>query len=270
LLFDLLKAHPGLAPTTGYPDGEDHEGWIKHGGAVISGLATPRGDSGHVGYHFCLHMDATDVSDEVRNSMHRYYSAEVLGGRSGKQVLNKCPHLSNKLSYVRGIFPDACFIHIVREPVAVVASWINILKAVPDLLFYWPDTEYPCFWVLESRGARERGSCVQRESRFYPGGGLLRLADYWAAINENIPRQLAAAPGQLLTLYYEDLIARPEAELRRITDFCDIAPLDALSVPIERSRNTLRRPLLADSQVEAIRDRVRSVAVQFGYADNPE
>ena len=265
LLFDLMKTHPQLVPTTGHPDGEDHVGWIEHGGAVIAGLANPRDDTGHVGFHFCLHMDENDVREDERRSMHRYYSTEVLNGRLDARIVNKCPHMSNKLRYVRSIFPDARFVHIIREPVAVVASWVNVLKAVPELLIYWPETEYPCFWVMEAGDVRERGASLSRESRLYPGGGLLRLADYWAEVNANIPRQLADAPEQLLTLHYEDLIADPAQTLRHITDFCDLDPFATVGVDIEPDRNSLRRPLLTEADVAGIRERTRATAEQFGY-----
>lgn len=266
LLFDLMKRHPGLIPTTGFPDGEDHVGWIRHGGALIAGLSTPQGDSGHVGYHFCLHMDENDVTDDIRQSMHRYYATEVLARHGSGRVVNKCPHLSNKLRYVRAIFPDACFLHIVREPVAVVASWVKIMQAVPDLVLYWPDSEYPCLWVLPRGDARKMAACFARESRIYPGGGLLRLADYWATVNGNIAPQLADTPERLLTLRYEDLVANPLALLRRITDFCGLEPFAQVPVTIQPERNQLRLSLLTEEQIGAIRSRCAPAASQFGYA----
>ena len=36
LLFDIVSQHPGLARTDGYPDGEDHEGWIEHGKCIMA------------------------------------------------------------------------------------------------------------------------------------------------------------------------------------------------------------------------------------------
>jgi len=268
LLFNLLKGHPGLAPTTGHPDGEDHVGWIEHGGAVIAGLATPAGDSGHVGYHVCPYMDELDVSEETKSAMHRYYATQVLKGRKGLRVVNKCPHLSNKLRYVRAIFADALFIQIVRDPVAMTASWVNIMKAVPELMLFWPDSQYPCFWVLESKGASSRSRSLRSEPQLYPSS-LRLFADYWTATNGNIPRQLGDSPSQLLTVSYENLVASPREELRRITDFCDLPPLSSLPVEIEENRNQLRRDLLADGDIEMIRERVKTVAAQFGYAATP-
>ena len=70
-------------------------------------------------------------------------------------------------------------------------------------------------------------------------------------------------------LHYEDLVARPREELRRITDFCNLDALAAVRVKIELQRNSLRRPLLSDADVRSIRDRVKHAAEQFGYAGLP-
>jgi Sulfotransferase family len=266
LLFDLLKRHPALAPTTGQPDGEDHVGWIEHGGALIAGLANPSaGDVGHVGYEFCLHMNEDDVTDQIRASMHRYYGAEVLEGRESIRVVNKCPHLANKLRYVRSIFPDARFLHIVREPVAMVASWVKVMQAVPGLALYWPDSAYPCLWVFRTHGTSVGSAPFQREDRLFPGGGLLRLADYWAEVNGNIPRQLEDTRDQLLSLRYEDLVAQPQRMLRNITEFCGLEPFADVPVPIQPERNKAYRSLLTGEQVQAIIARCRPVAAAFGY-----
>ena len=36
IVFRTLRQHKDLAPTTGYPDGEDHVGWIKFGKCKMS------------------------------------------------------------------------------------------------------------------------------------------------------------------------------------------------------------------------------------------
>jgi hypothetical protein len=265
LLFNLLSTSLELVPTTGYPDGEDHVGWIKHGGARIAGLANPQGDSGHVGHHLCLYMDESQVTEQVRGSMHRYYALEVLKGRPAARVLNKCPHLSNKLRYVRAMFPDALFLHIIREPVAVVASWVKVMQAVPQLLMYWPEAKFPCWWVFPTPDAALGLSALGDESRWYPGGGLLRLADYWATVNSIIPKQLSDTPGQLLTIRYEELIARPREVMGQVGEFCGLHAAPSGEVAIDPKRNIAYRSLLTDEQVQKIIARCRPVANTFGY-----
>ena len=137
MLFDLLSNHPELARTTGYPDGEDHEGWLKHGKCVMAGIGNPahvQFGNGINGYQYCLHMTREDATDEIVNNMHRYYFEEVLCGDTKKKVLNKPPHLSNKLDYLLGIFPDAKIVHIIRDCGPVVASWVAIMDQVPSLM----------------------------------------------------------------------------------------------------------------------------------------
>lgn len=267
MLFEMLKAHPGLVPTTGHPDGEDHEGWVKHGKAVISGIYgnADTGDRGHaIGHACCLHMTGADVTDDIRASMHRYYRDDVLRGRPGKRVVNKCPHLSNKVAYVQAIFPDARIIHLVRDPVAMTASWINIMSLVPDLALYWPEAEHPCLWVMPRKGDLT-DDILNRSDRFYPGGGLMRFADYWSAINGGIPEQAKPFASQVLAVRYEDLIARPDETLQTITDFCELEPFDGSPVTIDKARNEKRRDLLESVDVSEIRRRTRDVAPLYGY-----
>lgn len=269
MLFEMLKSHPQLAPTTGHPDGEDHVGWVEHGQAIISGIYSnaATGDTGHaVGHACCLHMNERDVTDEVRASMHRYYAEDVARGRDDLRVLNKCPHLSNKVGYVHGIFPDARIIHLIRDPVAMVASWINIMGFAPDLALYWPEDEFPCWWVLERKGGMQIDSVSNRVSRLYPGGGLYRFADYWSAINHGILKQAEASGAQVLTIHYERLLTEPEVALREMTDFCEIEPLASVPVAIDTARNSMRKELLTANDVTEIRKRTADVAAMFGYA----
>jgi hypothetical protein len=147
----------------------------------------------------------------------------------------------------------------------MVASWVKVMQAVPELTLYWPESAYPCLWVFRTQGLSVHSGIFQREDRFYPGGGLLRLADYWADVNGNIPRQLEDTPDQLLSLRYEDLIAEPKAILGRITDFCGLQAFADVPVQIQPERNRAYRALLNDDQVKAIVRRCQPVANIYGY-----
>ena len=263
LLFELLGKHPDVVATTGHPDGEDHVGWIEHGGALIAGLATPAGDTGHVGYPYCLHMTAADVEPETAKCMQRYYRDEVLQGRK-KRVLNKCPHLSNKLDYVLEIFPHAKFVHIIRDVFPVVASWAKIMESVPELELYWPEEEkFPCFWVFDA--PRGRKQLFAQRDRFFPGGGERILADYWAVVNRNIPVQMADQAQQLITLRYEDLCDDPVRALRRLTDFCELSPFDEIPDQVAKDRNQKYTDELSSAQIDRITSQTDETRRLFGY-----
>jgi hypothetical protein len=268
LLFNIFKKHPHLTGTTGYPDGEDQVGWIEHGNCLISGLgSSPTINGGHTGFHYCLHMDEQDVTPEIVENMTSYYHDDVLSGNGSKSVLNKNPHLSNKLRYVRGIFPDAQFVHIVRDCLPVVSSWIEMMDhAQPYQLFYLPKTEYPCFWVLPAPEKGARGAIFRKEDRIYPGGGEAMLIDYWSKVNRNIPIQLWDSPEQLLTIKYEDLITNSLETINRVCEFCEIPGFSEVPVEINPTCNEKYREKLTQMQKLEFLERSHITRTLFGYA----
>lgn len=273
LLFQLLRKHPDLAPTTGYPDGEDHVGWNQHGACRISGLGHPDQEQGHTGYHYCLYQNEDDVTPAVIERMTAYYVRDVLAGDRRRRVINKCPHLSNKLRYVRAIFPDARFVHIVRDCLPVVASWMEIMKEQPGQVLYWPDTEFPCFWVMPAPAGVDREQAFRHEARVYPGGGARCLVDYWRITNRNIPAQLTDTPELLLTIRYEDLCARPRETLHRIARFCELPEFagdikDDYGRALGSANDKFKRQM-AEAQMREYLGRADDVRRQFGYVPAP-
>ncbi len=273
LLFQLLQQHPTLAPTTGYPDGEDHIGWVKYGKALISGLGNMHKEPGVTGHHYCLHMDEADVTEATIREMRDYYWNEVLQRNARKRVINKNPHLSNKLRYVRAIFPDARFIHVVRDCLPTVYSWIKVMREQKELVLHWPDTAYPCFWVMPaSEDNRPREETFRNETRMYPGGGEHHLVDYWIETNRNIPRQLEDTPDQLYTLRYEDLVADPLKHLNLVAEFCgldqgfDNVPETLTCGRITTRRNEEYKNALGPEKMDEWLSRAASVRQMFGYA----
>lgn len=272
LLFQLLQQHPELAPTTGYPDGEDHVGWNKYGNCIISGLGNIHQEPGVTGYHYCLHMDEEDVSEGVIDQMTEYYWDQVLQQDASRRVLNKCGHLSNKLRYVRAIFPDAKFVHIVRDCLPTVYSWIKMMKEQSELALYWPDSDYPCFWVMPAEDRRiSRERMFRNEKRMYPGGGEACLVEYWMETNRNIPVQLADTPDQLLTIRYEDFIDAPLGVLNQIASFCQLkvgfeeVPDSLTCGRLSGGRNQEYKAELAQGVISSYLERSNEVREYFGY-----
>lgn len=263
-LFNIFKQHPQLAPTTGYPDGEDHEGWIKHGKCLMSGFGYPHINKGMTGHPYCLYMDEKDVTEEIKKGMSRYYYNDVLSGDLSKRVVNKNPHLSNKVRYVRGIFPDAKFVHIVRDCVPVVGSWIDIMIQQAHTVFYLPETEYPCIWVLPAPEEGQRELHFRHEARFYPGN-INVLVDYWSIVNKNIPLQLQDAATQLLTIKYEDLCARPLDVINSVCEFCEINPFPEVPVEIVKDFNQKDASHVPQDHIERILARAHETRQFFGY-----
>ena len=230
LLFTLLSQHPKLVPTQGYPDGEHHEGWIKHGRCVMAGIGNVHHEkygSGINGQQYCLHMSAEHASAEIVRAMHSYYERDVLGLSIGKRVLNKQPHLSNKLRYVLEIFPDAKIIHIVRDCKPMVASWMTLMNDHPSLNIYWPkDERYPCFWLFPKPKDQSALNLLENHAQFYPGGGAGLFVDYRVKVNEGIVEQMNGRAAQLTTIRYEDLVTDPQQVCREMTDRAQLSQFE--------------------------------------------
>jgi hypothetical protein len=264
ILFDIFEEHPQLSPTTGYPDGEDHVGWVEHGKCLISGFGYAHINRGMTGHLYCLYMDEADVTEEIIKSMSSYYYKDVLFQDLSKRVVTKCPHLSNKLRYVRGIFPDAKFVHIVRDCVPVVGAWIDIMENQAYTVFYLPETEFPCIWVLPAPQDGNRESHFSKETRFYPGN-IHILADYWEIVNKNIPLQLSDSANQLLTIKYEDLCANPLKVINSICDFCEINPFSEVPVEVVKDFNAKDANHVPEDHLEDILAKVNETRRLFGY-----
>jgi len=267
ILFQLMRSHPDLVPTTGYPDGEDHVGWVKYGKCIISGLGL--GDNleqhGWVGHTFCLAMDESFCTEDTVKSMHEYYAQEVLKDHRGKRVINKCPHLSNKLGYVLKIFPTAKIVHIVRDCVPVVASWVKIMEVQDRLVLNLPHGDNSCFSVAEAPKWGDRNEIFKNEPRYYPGGGIDILAEYWERTNTMIPLQMKGKESQLITLRYEDLVQEPLKELNRIFSLCELDPINELPLEIHKDNNRKYLDVLTKEQITRFNDITKKTRSQFGY-----
>lgn len=269
LLFDLLSQHPLLARTTGYPDGEDHEGWIEHGQCVMAGIGNVNSDkygNGINGYHACLHMTAEDVTPEIREAMRSYYWNAVLKNDKTRRVINKCPHNSNKLNYLLGIFQDARIVHIIRDCGPTVASWLAVMKDHPGLVVYWPEEEFPCLWLLPRPKSSTALKLLARHERFFPGGGAALWIDYWLKTNLGVERQMQGHLDQLLVVRYEDLVDRPDYILNEITRFCELPQYKFTATGLDRNTASRHRRLLSAELAETIKAKAKMARRYFGYS----
>lgn len=269
LLFEILSEHPDLVRTTGYPDGEDHEGWIRYGKCVMAGIGNVHHShygNGINGQQFCLHMTREDVTEDIIGDMHNYYWENILEKRGGKRVLNKQPHLSNKLDYVLGIFPDAKILHIIRDCEPMVASWLSVMDDHPSLVVYWPKGEaLPCFWLIPKPSNAVALARLDRHEQFFPGGGSALWIDYWCNVNVGIERQMQGKTDQLLTIRYEDLLRKPNEILARITSFCGLRDHAFQIGQFQQNTAQKHAHRITESLRRAIADQANSVRAKFGY-----
>jgi hypothetical protein len=119
------------------------------------------------------------------------------------------------------VFPDAKFIHIIRDGRAVAFSILNKIEIAGDrfALFYTGFKD-----ILGDKYQYER-------SELYNYG----LA--WAEFVRKGREASVAAPGRYYEVSYENLVTRPHKELRKIVDFCELNWYSEFEEKIPATRN---------------------------------
>ncbi len=165
------------------------------------------GERGH-----CL--DAADATAEVRAVMQERFAA--LAG--APVLLNKNPYNVCRVGWLRAIFPEACIVACVREPVANCYSLLK--KFVPH----------------KGRGlAPEEGWWGVKPARWKSlrdEHKLLQCARQWQAVNERLLHSLADVDH---LVFYDDFCREPARWCQLILEGCLDAPVAAPALPPLRS-----------------------------------
>jgi hypothetical protein len=124
-------------------------------------------------------LQGSATAAEAIDRLHRLYLAPRGKGRWGQ----KTPRFVRHLPLLRTHFPDARFIHLVRDPRAVAASLIR--------------------------------SNVHRSTAYYGARRWRMDVDFGLAFEQQ-------APEAVQRIAYEELVSTPEAALRRLCAFCGL------------------------------------------------
>jgi hypothetical protein len=260
LLANCLGAHPRIC----YVGFELSDEWSRFGGAPIAGVETAD--------PHCPALGAEHASAAVRDALHRRFTellAEEGGGRDGLRFLNKNPHLSNKLPYLRALFPDAALIVTGRDLRSTVASSKVLFKLTVTedtgqhhYLPEDPDVCWSCSPPLPAGGTDP--------ARTFPGGDVRVIAEYWLRTYEAIDAELERFERRVL-VRHRDFVAAPREELARVVRELDVPPCDfELPVEIDRRRNRKWRRILTPEERESLErftDRHRDRILALRSAD---
>lgn len=245
----------------------------------------------------CDSYDGTTVTDEQKREMREYARRRQAGDR---HIINKNPHLSNKIGLLNSVFPGARIVHLVREDVAVVASMKLRLRSAYEghnfdgtpFVHYWPDeATAPCWSCVRCGSTRRGAEPLKRRlrrlllrwgaraplhadagefrrrypdpSRYYPGAGFRRIPEYWIRTNADIVRHVEAARmhDRYLAVNYTDLVTRPRDTLARIAAFAGVNRTTPDVVPL--SLDTSRQDKWRKDLTEAEQRCVSAVTEEF-------
>ena len=168
----------------------------------------------------------------------------------------------SRIRFLDSIFPDARFVHVVRDGRAAVHSVLNV--------DFWREKggfEQP-FWT---------GGLSQEDLRLWQAdskepGALAALQ--WKRILEVARLESASIePTRYQEIRYEDFVESPHASLSKLYEFCDLddSPASHKSLedgPVLRNFNDRYRADFSDSYVEKLSDLMQPMLSDFGYGDS--
>lgn len=177
-------------------------------------------------------LEARDASPWLIDRLQKFFAERAAAQQAGT-FLHKFTGWP-RAGFLHAAFPEARFVHVVRDGRAVANSWLQMPwwlgwggperwqwgPLPPDLAALWEETDRS-FGVL--------------------------AALLWRILMDAFDRARAALPAeQWLEVRYEDLTARPGESFARILDFCGLDRSDAFE-------HGLARHTLTTSRVDAFR-----------------
>jgi len=134
----------------------------------------------------------------------RCFIANIIRFSGRARFLNKNTRNARRSRYLNAMFPDALFIHVIRDGRAVTNSLLNV-HFWKTLSLWWAEAKTPS--ELQSEGVDP----VLIAARHWKLGVERMLHD-----RQYIPQE------QYIEIRYEELMRDPIVELTRILDFCDL------------------------------------------------
>jgi hypothetical protein len=194
-------------------------------------------------------LDAADLSAADRDWVRRMVSTQLaLQGKS--RFLAKYPRNGLRVGWLDAIFPDALFVHLIRDARAVGRSILD-RREHHDGLDEW--------WGNRPPGWRDWLGCRPAE----------QVALQWRLCIEHTRRSAQAlAPERYLEVRYEDFCDAPTDTLERTAAFCGLTWPPALLeelVSDVRSQNFKWRERLAADEIEDIEKVAGDLLGDLGY-----
>jgi hypothetical protein len=169
---------------------------------------------------------------------------KVVTYRTGKPLILKSPPHTGRIQTIYELFPDAKFIHIVRDPYVVFPSTQRLWQRLDDI----QGMQRPHFRELDE----------------YIFSAFERMYDGFEKQRPAIPED------RLVEVKYEDLVQNPVEELERIYSHLDLGDFESIrelltaKVANEKDYKTNKHEL-SDELREEIKERWSGFIERYGY-----
>jgi Sulfotransferase family len=221
--------------------GENYGFWYAH----AYGFAEPGRD-----------LVASDVTPRVRRQLHAVFEGMVT--RRRPRVLIKLTGWS-RIGFLNEVFPDARFIHIVRDGRAVASSYLHINE------WQWRGWYGPYSWRYGPLSPEDQAAWEASGRSFVALAGI-----QWRLHTRSIEAARARLdPGRFLEVRYEDYCAQPLETCRRVVDFAELEWSPGFERQVKATRitdmtNRFRKDLSSEQQA-LLTDLLRTDLLRYGY-----
>ncbi|GAB4230287.1 MAG: hypothetical protein Kow00121_59120 [Elainellaceae cyanobacterium] len=211
--------------------------------------------------HYCL--------DETYNNpeMERYLQQTIrkhLKYLKGQRFINKNPDSSVRMRYLNKLFPDAYFIHIIRDGRAVCHS---MMKS-QDLAIEFFGADHRNVYGVKTRNSKKLLKLLAVDR-------LAAIGKSWCDVIETIDRDRQfIAPERYLEIRYEDFVQQPFDYLCKISKFCNLS-LDHVTHHIFQqeaqkldlgTRNEAWKQKLSTEDLQRLLPIIEPIMKKHGYA----
>jgi hypothetical protein len=206
----------------------------------------------------CRNLRASDVTPELKQSFRKFFFDRYRA--QGKQVFVHKYTGWSRVEFFKEIFPEAKFIHIVRDGRAVANSFLQMP--------WWTGFHGSENWYLGSLNERQQSQWESSDRSFLILAGLA-----WDVLVKSIEHD-ARQVGQdnVCTVRYEDFLSDPVGQIRKLSDFSDLDFNKSFENRIGASRiNSGRKQAfltdLSSSQVSELTSCIADSLAKYGYSD---
>ncbi len=270
ILHQIFAHHPQVAFLSGlcqlYPDKPHYNHWAMQmmDIPVLGALARRKfRPAEHWGFweHYirgfsepCRDLHDTDVRPKSMKRIRTVLESMLTPKRQRMLIkLTGWP----RLSFLTKIFPDALFIHIIRDGRAVANSLLDV--------DFWDGWRGPGQWRLGELTEEQRVLWEKSDRSFVTLAGLewQILMDAFDAAKTEVQ------PSQYLEIQYEDFAADPKGAFGRILSFCCLDYPSQFAKAIDsfkvESANFKWKEQLTNHQRQLLDDCLREHLVRYGY-----
>jgi hypothetical protein len=154
---------------------------------------------------FLLNEKATE---EEREKIRTFF-AKIVKFQNRKRLAIKITGPA-RMEYLMSIFPDAQFIDIRREPVAIIRSWMEI---------YWNEQITNQLWWQGAYTEAELKKANELSSNKF-----LFAAFQYKKLMETTEQEIEKMHPDIYTAYYEDFVKDPKAFINKMMEFLHLEP----------------------------------------------